>query len=221
MDHRARGLTDSETASASIHVVNAPNDPDLAFARVTISDDARLVERLRQRDPAALELLIERCGRRAFALAFRVTGSAAEAEDAVQDAFLAVWERGPRLRLSGQLESLVLTIAHRRAVDRVRRRRASAVLHEHDAEAQADEDAAAAIDRLLDAVAAPQLHADLRAALAALPPEQRAVLELAFLGGLTQTAIATRLAVPLGTVKSRLRLGMEKMRADLEARGYP
>jgi RNA polymerase sigma-70 factor, ECF subfamily len=207
--------------SSSINIVNAPHDPDLKFARVTASDDARLVERLRQQDPAALELLIERCGRRAFALAFRVTGSAAEAEDAVQDAFLAIWERGPQLRLSGRLESLVLTIVHRRAVDRVRRRRTSAVLYEREADAQADEDAAAAIDRLLDAVAAPQLRADLRAALAALPPEQRTVLELAFLSGLTQTAIATRLAVPLGTVKSRLRLGMKRMRAHLEARGYP
>jgi len=196
------------------------DDPETTLDRVT-SSDALLVERLQRRDPEALAVLFDRCGRRAFALAFRVTGNGGEAEDAVQEAFIDLWERAPRLGVAGRLDSLVLTIVHRRAIDRVRRRRPAQLLATVEAAEQADEAAATAMDRMLDSLAAPQLQADLRAALAGLPAEQRAVLDLAFIGGLTQPEIAARLAIPVGTVKSRVRLGMQKMRAALEALGYP
>ncbi|MEZ4503487.1 MAG: sigma-70 family RNA polymerase sigma factor [Dehalococcoidia bacterium] len=204
-----------------------PVDPTAAEARDT-GDDVALGLRLRARQPAALAELYRLHRRRAFGLAYRVLGDGAAAEDAVQNAFLSLWERAPRLDpRGGRVESLLMTIVHRRAVDLARARardqrqqlaappddpEVSAHLQQVVDEAAAEEFAQVADDR-------EALRARMHDALATLPWEQRQVVELAYFDGLTYAAVAEQLALPPGTVKSRLRLAMQKLRAAMPPRG--
>ncbi|MEX2446466.1 MAG: sigma-70 family RNA polymerase sigma factor [Dehalococcoidia bacterium] len=178
------------------------------------SDDGGdgLVARLRALEPAALEELYLREGRRAFALAYRVLGDPGAAEDAVQEAFAQLWEGAPRLSLAGRVESLLMTIVHRRAVDLVRsRRRREAPSAPPAALDRVDEQAQALLENVVEAVSSEGLRARLRATLAGLPEEQRTVVTATYFEGLTLREVAERERVPLGTVKSRLRLAMQKL----------
>ena len=172
-----------------------------------------IVARLKEGDPAALRELYQQEERRAFALAFRVVGDAAAAEDAVQEAFTQLWERAGQLTLDGgRIESLLMTIVRRRAVDFARRRgRAGQPLPDPDLLPQIDEQASALLDRVEDRLTTDGLRDELRAALAGLPAEQHQVVNHAYFGGLTLREIAVREGLPLGTVKSRLRLAMAKL----------
>ncbi|MEZ4553317.1 MAG: RNA polymerase sigma factor [Dehalococcoidia bacterium] len=181
-----------------------------------------LAVRLRAGDASALEELFERDGGPAFRLAYRVLRDAAAAEDAVQEAFAQLWERAPGLNTSGSLRSLLMTIVHRRALDQVRRRRrAPATPVDAEALSRVDEQAAEVLERLLDHLSSEGLRSRLRSALLALPPEQRAVIELGHGAGLTLPEIAAREGVALGTVKSRLRLAMAKLSLALKDEARP
>ena len=179
-----------------------------------------LSARLRARDEAALRELFGQEEKRAFALAFRVVGDAAAAEDAVQEAFAQLWERAERIDpAGGRIESLLMTIVHRRAIDQARRRQRGATrLPDPELLDQVDEQAAAMLERVEDSLSAAGLRSELRAALAALPPEQRAVVNQTYLGECTLREIAERAGLPLGTVKSRLRLAMAKLSESLLTR---
>jgi RNA polymerase sigma-70 factor (ECF subfamily) len=165
-------------------------------------------------DPRAFEVLYERHSGAAFSLAYRMTGTRGVAEDVVQDAFLALWRAGSRYdRTRGSVRTWVLGIVHNRAIDALRR----AVVHDRRR---------AGDDSLAERVEAPERteveiarrdEADhVRSALKGLPPEQVQVIELAYFGGFTHTEIADMLHAPVGTVKGRMRLGLQKMRASLE-----
>lgn len=172
-----------------------------------------LAARLRARDPEALTELYRTVGRRAFGLAYRIVGDATAAEDVVQDAFLAVWDQASRIDPArGRVDSLLMTIVHRRATDEVRRRSRRHAHEQHGPDGATldpvDEHAAA----LFEAVVSAPDHDRVRECLAALNPDQREAIQLAYLGGLTHREIAETTGVPLGTVKSRLRLGMEQLR---------
>jgi RNA polymerase sigma-70 factor (ECF subfamily) len=178
--------------------------------------ETELLERIRGGDVAALEELYDLTGRRAFGVAYAVLRDGAEAEDVVQEAYVWLWEHSERLDASrGRVESLLLTIVHRRAIDVVRARARRSALHDRAARedaylAQVDETA------MLDAsFEDAQALERAREAMRALPEEQRQPIELAYFEGLTQQAVAERLGVPLGTVKSRLRLGLQKLREQL------
>ena len=163
----------------------------------------------------ALEELYDRYRAMAYSIALRITGEAPAAEDVVQDAFLGVWRHADRYaEARGSVKTWLLSIVHHRAVDAVRRRRPTSELP--DAEAGPPElvlpDVWAEVAGRMDADA-------VRAALAALSVVQREALELAYFGGLTQTEIAERTATPLGTVKSRMRLGLMAMRRGLVGEG--
>jgi RNA polymerase sigma-70 factor (ECF subfamily) len=166
---------------------------------------------LRARDPSALEALYDKYGRRAFGLAFKVLGEGASAEDAVQEAFLTLWRQADRLDPArGRVGALLLTVVYRRAIDLLRERRGQLPLTESIADllpnlAQEVDWTSAALNR--EAV---------YRALERLPHDQRQAVELAFFQGLTHVEVAETLGLPLGTVKSRLRLGMEKLRALLK-----
>lgn len=180
-------------------------------------DEDDLIARLVRRDTAALAELYDRMGRRAFGLAYRVLDDGDAAEDVVQDAFIWVWEHADRLDARrGRVEPLLLTIVHRRAIDAVRARGRRMARSGAMPDDLADETAHGA-DLLSDDVALDQA----RRALNQLPGEQRDALQLAYFEGMTQQQIADRLKIPLGTVKSRLRLGLQKLRTALrvEARG--
>jgi RNA polymerase sigma-70 factor (ECF subfamily) len=173
--------------------------------------------RLQGGDASALEELFERDGAQAFRLAYRVLRDGAAAEDAVQDAFAQLWERAPSLSAAGSIRSLLMTIVHRRALDQVRSRtRHLRPLVESDELLRVDEEATELLDRVVEQVSSEGLRLRLRTALEALPQEQRAVVELGHLGGLTLPQIAEREGVPLGTVKSRLRLAMQKLSEALK-----
>ena len=159
----------------------------------------------------ALGVLYDRFGRPAYRLAFRILRDSALAEDAVQEAFLAVWRSADAYkRERAKPSTWILTVVHRRAVDIVRReqtRRGEPLeVAPEPVSGPADEDAV-----LRDRRAAVQ------AALTELPGEQRQALELAYYGGLTQSELAERLGVPLGTVKSRMFAGLGRLRELLAA----
>ena len=130
----------------------------------------------------------------------------------MQEAFLAVWTQADRLDASrGRVDSLVMTVVHRRAIDAVRAGRGQTT-HGLGADFDAVDTSA---DVLLEAFDDARAVDKIRGSLDALPAEQRRVIEMAYFEGLTQTDIADALNAPLGTVKSRLRLGLEKVRTDL------
>ena len=157
-----------------------------------------------------------RSARAAFGLAYRVVGEAAAAEDVVQEAFVAVWTQAERIDPArGRVDSLLMTIVHRRATDHVRAR-SRRLRHErpddpgYAAAAIVDETAAALLEAVADAPDRERVHASLRA----LSADQRETIQLAYFGGLTHREIAEATGLPLGTVKSRLRLGMAQLRRE-------
>lgn len=164
-------------------------------------------------EPAAFEIVYERHATAAYSLAYRMTGSRGTAEDVVQDAFLSLWRSHARYdRARGSVRTWVLGIVHNRAIDAVRR----SVVHDSR---RVDEDGfeerfEAAEHTDVQAARAAEAR-EVHSALKALPPEQSRVIELAYFGGFSHTEIAEILGAPVGTVKGRMRLGLEKMRDRL------
>ncbi|GAA4693509.1 sigma-70 family RNA polymerase sigma factor [Pseudonocardia yuanmonensis] len=177
-------------------------------------DSADLLAALAEGRRDALARLYDRHGRQAWSLARRICGDDALAEDAVQEAFTAVWREAGRFDpRRGRASTWVMTLVHHKAVDLVRRedtaRRRTVPM---------DDDTDRALPRLpgadvdaLGAVAAGKV----RSALDALPADQRHALALAYFGGYTQREVATLTGVPLGTVKSRMFAGLGRLRAAL------
>lgn len=170
--------------------------------------DRKQLDRVIQGDSSALRAIYDRCSDRAFAIALKVLGTRPDAEEVLQETFLEIWKRAreydPR---RGGIEGWVVTIARSRSIDRLRARGA-AVAHLSEVSAgNPISDAAAP----LEAAEQRQNRERIQAALRSLPAEQRTVLELAYFEGLSQREIAERTGDPLGTVKTRVRLGMEKM----------
>ena len=186
----------------------------------TVADDAdrAVLGRIAAGDLHALEELYDRYKTMAYSIAYRITNDATLAEDVVQEAFLGAWRNASRyLEGKGSVKTWLLSIVHHRAIDAVRRRRPTSELPDR-------EDVPPAQLRLPDVWG--EVSADLdaeavRRALDVLSDVQREAIELAYYGGLTQTEIAERTATPLGTVKSRMRLGLLAMRQALEAEGGP
>ena len=172
--------------------------------------------RLAGGDLAALDGLYEHYGAMAFAIAYRITGDRTAAEDVVQEAFLGAWRNAARyVDARGSVRTWLLSIVHHRAIDAVRRRRPTLELPEAESplpDVLTLPDTWAEVERGLD-------RETVLAALASISAVQREAIELAYFNGLTQTEIAGRIGVPLGTVKGRLRLGLAGLRAALLASG--
>jgi RNA polymerase sigma-70 factor (ECF subfamily) len=172
-----------------------------------LSDEA-LVALVARGDEAALAELYDRVGRVAYGLAFRVLRDDRLAEDAVQDAFLAVWRTAAAFRAErAKARTWVLTLVHRRAVDVVRReeRRRTEPLDEVTRDVSASESAESEAWLGFE-------RQRVQEALALLPDAQREAIELAYYGGYSQSELAQRLGVPLGTIKSRMFAGLARMR---------
>ena len=163
--------------------------------------------------PRAFELLYDRHGGAAFSLAYRMVGNRVTAEDITQEAFLSIWRS--RLRYDqarGSVRTWVLGIVHNRAIDALRR------AHVHEKRRASDEGLEERLETAerTDVEAARHEEArGVRTALDALPEEQRRTIELAYFGGFSHSQIAEMLGMPIGTVKGRMRLGLEKMRKQL------
>jgi RNA polymerase sigma-70 factor (ECF subfamily) len=178
--------------------------------RLADEDVMPLVDR---RDPAAFETLYDRHGGAAFSLAYRMVGDRAKAEDITQDAFLSLWRSGARYdRTRGSVRTWLLGIVRNRAIDLLRHDLLEAPRMSFDPEPRSERASAEYTDaEALRREAARQV----RGALSVLPADQMRVIELAYFGGLTHSEIAETLGMPLGTVKGRMRLGMEKIRTQL------
>ena len=177
--------------------------------------DEDLMSLMRDGEPAAFEVIYYRHSGVAFSIAYRMCGSRAAAEDVMQEAFLSLWRSGARYdRTRGSVRTWVLGIVHNRAIDYLRRSVA------HDRRRASDEGIAERVEapeRTELEVGRRDEAREVRAALDRLPPEQSRVIELAYFGGFTHTEIAELLSAPIGTIKGRMRLGLEKMRVALDA----
>jgi RNA polymerase sigma-70 factor, ECF subfamily len=192
-------------------LVEEERDPKGMFKETT--DDA-LLEAVQRQQQEAIEELYDRYGRIAFSLAYRIVNDYGVAEDVVQDAFLRVWRQaGSFTSGRGTVKNWLLSIVHHRAIDVLRSRgdRPRRDLPLDSAEfVPANADVWREVSRSLE-------RDTVRSALATLPDAQRETIELAYFGGYTYVEISDLMDVPLGTVKSRMRLGLEHMRTFLEA----
>lgn len=165
------------------------------------------MERVRTRDTGAFEILYDQYHRLVYGVALRILADAAGAEDVTQSVFLKIWAT-PELFREGNFGAWIARVARNRALDLARSRamHAERELSESLPEEDALEDSALA---RIDGERA-------RRALALLPAEQRELLELGFFGGATQAQIARQTGLPLGTVKTRMRAGLRRLRSTLE-----
>jgi RNA polymerase sigma-70 factor (ECF subfamily) len=175
--------------------------------------DEDLMQLVAESDAGAFAILYERHTNVAFSLAFRMCGKRTIAEEVVQDAFLSLWRGGSRYdRTRGSVRTWVLGIVHNRAIDVLRRGTV------HDRGRVSDEgieERLEAPERTDQEVGRRDEAREIRAALEDLPAEQSHVIELAYYGGFTHSEIATMLGTPIGTVKGRMRLGLQKLRSQL------
>jgi RNA polymerase sigma-70 factor, ECF subfamily len=179
--------------------------------------DEELMSLVAKGEARAFETIYERhCGA-AFSLAYRMCGSRALAEDVAQEAFLSIWRAGGRYdRARGSVRTWVLGIVHNRAIDALRR----TVVHDRRrASDEGIEERFEARERTEVEAARREEAETIRGMLDALPAEQSRVIELAYFGGFTHSEIAEMLGAPIGTVKGRMRLGLEKLRGQLAPQG--
>jgi len=194
-----------------------PSEQDLPYTREIRSnaEDVALIRRMCDADETALGALYDRWMRSLYSLVVHLLKDPDEAEDVVEETFWQAWRKASSYEPSrGAVSTWLLTIGRRRALDRLRakaRRREDSLTHEGRVLADM---ASAAPDPSQTAEGA-ERRAHVLAALDELPDEQREVLELGYFQGLTQTEIAEATGQPLGTVKTRMRLAMQKLREPL------
>jgi RNA polymerase sigma-70 factor (ECF subfamily) len=175
--------------------------------------DEDLMQLVQRAEASAFEVVYDRHAGAAFSLAYRMCGARQLAEEVVQEAFLSIWRSGARYdRSRGSVRTWILGITHHRAIDALRR---GVVQDRHRASDEGIAERFEAEERTDAEVARREEALEVRGALEELPAEQRRAIELAYYGGFTQSEIAEMLNVPIGTVKGRMRLGMEKMRGVL------
>ena len=179
-----------------------------------LASDSSLMRRVAEGDRSALAALYDRHARAAYSLATRLLG-AAGAEDVVHDAFVALVERPASFDAErGAFRNWFLTVVHHRCLNQLRSR---SRLTGDDALAMVADSAPEPVDAVLQTLQ----DASVRVALQRLPAVQQEVLVLAYYGGLSQSALAARLQVPLGTVKARMRRGLLALRSAFLGDGEP
>ena len=167
-----------------------------------------------RKDSHAFEVLYDRHGGAAYSLAYRIVGNRGAAEDVAQEAFLSIWRSNARFDIArGSVRSWVLSVVRNRAIDALRRGGAGAPKLDRDDDALLEARPAGAGTE--DEAIRRETSRELRGALESLPDDQSKVIELAYFGGFSHSEIAEMLSMPLGTVKGRMRLGLEKIRAQI------
>lgn len=163
--------------------------------------------RVRQRDAAAFETLYDSHHRLVYGIALRILNDVAAAEDVTQAVFLKLWS-SPTLFVKGNFGAWIARVTRNRALDVVRSR---------TVRAESEMPEAMPLDDALEDTAFANLNADsIRSALAQLPEEQRKPIEMGFFAGVTHEEIARQTGIPLGTVKTRIRTGLRKLRSELD-----
>jgi RNA polymerase sigma-70 factor (ECF subfamily) len=176
--------------------------------------DEDLMPLIGNKDPEAFEVFYDRHGGAAYSLAYRIVGEPGAAEDVTQEAFISLWRSGARYdRARGGVRSWMLSIVRNRAIDSLRAGSSKAPKLTYDDDAVLEQRPA---DELTEEEAMRhETASEVRGALQQLPGDQSKVIELAYFGGFSQSEIARMLEVPLGTVKGRMRLGLEKIRGEI------
>lgn len=175
-----------------------------------VASDVELAALLREQPAAGIATLYDRYGRLVFSMALRIVNDRGAAEEITQDVFMRCWRNVGRYQPSqGSLVAWLLSIAHNRAIDELRSRRGKDARRELSNELLQPQ---AMLDSGYDEAL---LRSEVQQALHGLPPAQREVVELVFWGSLTRREVAEQLQLPLGTVHTRLRLGMDKLRESL------
>ncbi|HYP18943.1 MAG TPA: sigma-70 family RNA polymerase sigma factor [Chloroflexia bacterium] len=181
-----------------------------------IADD-QLVSRIAAGDASALEALYDRYVRQCFGLALRMVGEPGLAEEVVQEVFLKLWSRPDSYSpQKGAFVSWLLSLVHHRAVDELRKRSRTEVALDNDQPLSVINTRPDPQPDPSEQVWVMEQQRVVRQALGELPENQRLVLELAYFGGLSQSQIAERTSQPLGTVKTRMRMGLQNLRGLLE-----
>jgi RNA polymerase sigma-70 factor (ECF subfamily) len=198
-------MPEPETISAQ----SSPSNP------AGSSSDAMLLRQVAERQPEALAGLYDRHASVLLALARRILGASGDAEDILQEVFLHVWNNASRYDASrSSVSTWLVLITRSRAIDRLRHR--SVVDRAHES-AHQDSGGGHASPEAPESVLFRERRERVKREMENLPPEQRQVLEMAFYDGLTQSEIAARADLPLGTVKTRILLAMKKLRSALRA----
>ena len=184
--------------------------PQLEATNQQVLTDAQLVALIVRGENWALSEIYDRYSRLVFSLALRILNDHTTAEEIVQQVFTKVWRSARDYRVErGKFSTWVMTIAQHQCIDELRRRRVRPVAQPGDEELlnalASDDDPAQAVQSTFE-------QARIREALQQIPAEQRIVIELAFWGGLTQREIAVYCHSPLGTVKTRSRLGLQRLK---------
>ena len=176
--------------------------------------DEDLMPLIGRKDAGAFEVFYDRHGGAAYSLAYRIVGDRAAAEDVTQEAFVSIWRSGGRYdRARGSVRSWTLGIVRNRAIDLLRTRSGKAPKLGFDDELALEQRPSGEFTD--EEALRRETSEELRGALGDLPGEQSKVIELAYFGGFSQSEIAAMLSLPLGTVKGRMRLGLEKIRGQL------
>jgi RNA polymerase sigma-70 factor (ECF subfamily) len=182
------------------------------LVRSDVPDD-QLIAALARQDLSALETLYDRYGKVAFSLAYRIVGDRGSAEDVVQDAFLSVWRQAKSYkRERGSPKTWLMAIVHHRSIDKLRSHASNgSTIPIEDVPETYDD-----VPGVWQQVWAELRGESVRKALEQLPVEQKKSIELAYFSGYSQSEIAELMGVPLGTVKGRMRIGLQKLKAMLE-----
>jgi RNA polymerase sigma-70 factor, ECF subfamily len=176
--------------------------------------DEDLMPRIAEKDPVAFEIFYDRHAGAAYSLAYRIVGDRQSAEDVTQEALISIWRSGARFdRARGSVRAWTLGIVRNRAIDMLRRDSGRAPRPAFDSEELLEREPSG---DLTDVEALRRETArQVRGAISGLPEDQSKVIGLAYFGGFTHSEIAKMLNEPLGTIKGRMRLGMDKIRASL------
>ncbi len=176
--------------------------------------DEELMAVVDRKEPEAFSVLYDRHGGAAYSLAYRIVGDRNAAEDVTQEAFLSIWRSNARFdRARGSVRSWVLSVVRNRAIDALRRGSGHAPKLDHDDDGLIE--ASPSQDGTETEAIRRETSRELRGALQALPDDQSQVIQLAYFGGFSHSEIAEMLSMPLGTIKGRMRLGLEKIRLQI------
>jgi RNA polymerase sigma-70 factor (ECF subfamily) len=176
--------------------------------------DEELMPLVGRKDPEAFEVLYDRHGGAAYSLAYRIVGDRTAAEEVTQEAFISVWRSGARFDATrGSVRSWLLSVVRNRAIDFLRSKAGKAPKLDFDDESVLEQRPAA--ERTEEEALRRETATEVRGAIGNLPGEQAKVIELAYFGGFSHSEIAQMLQLPMGTVKGRMRLGLEKIRGEI------
>jgi RNA polymerase sigma-70 factor (ECF subfamily) len=186
-----------------------------SMATQPIFDESFILARIAQQDETALAELYDRYARVLYSVAFKSLGSVEESEEVVLDVFSQVWRIAKRYdSQKGRVDTWLFMLARSRILDRLRAIQRVGKLPTTSVDAVEIQIGGSSVDPIEDALIA-ERRTQVLAALKTLPPEQRLVLELAYYKGMTQSEIAAQTGFSLGTVKTRVRLGLNKLRIAL------